>query len=66
MLFLTSWEENQNQRAALSELMKALRLIEKSDWALNLHPSGFLYRYLCSPPEVNVLFKCSSLSELLI
>lgn len=45
MLFLTDRKENQNQRAAMSELIKRCGLVESHDWVLNLHPSGFLYRY---------------------
>lgn len=40
----------------MSELMKALKLIELSDWVLNLHPSGFLYRYLCALFKLGILF----------
>ena len=29
----------------MSVLMKACKMIEPSDWVLNLHPSGFFYRY---------------------
>lgn len=45
MLFLTDSEENFNQRIAMGKLMKACKMVEPSDWVLNLHYSGNFYRY---------------------
>lgn len=56
MLFLTDAEENQNQRVAITLLMKACKMFEPSDWVLNLHTSGFLYRY--STKSTNPDYSC--------
>lgn len=46
MIFLTDSIENQNQRITMSLLMKACKVIEPSDWILNIHASGHFYRYV--------------------
>ncbi|KAL6712900.1 hypothetical protein ACLMJK_009455 [Lecanora helva] len=46
MVFLTDAEENQNQRLAMSQIMKAIKMVDRTDWVLNIHPGGLLYRAL--------------------
>lgn len=46
MIFLTDSVENQNQRVTMSLVMKACKVIEPSDWILNIHASGHFYRYV--------------------
>ncbi|KAL8942520.1 MAG: hypothetical protein Q9216_001621 [Gyalolechia sp. 2 TL-2023] len=46
MLFLTDQEENVNQRIAMAKLMKTYKMVEPSDWVLNLHYSENFYRSL--------------------
>ena len=59
MLFLTDSEENYNQRMAMSSLMRTCGLFEPSDWVLNLHTSGFLYRYYYPTPS---FIQCMSMT----
>ncbi|KAL9039306.1 MAG: hypothetical protein Q9214_004932 [Letrouitia sp. 1 TL-2023] len=46
MVFLTDLEENYQQRVATSFLMRECKMVEPSDWVLNVHPGGNLYRAL--------------------
>lgn len=44
MLFLTDSAENRRQRESIGALIQALGIVQPTDWILNLHVSGYLYR----------------------
>lgn len=46
MLFLTDSAENRRQREAIGALIQALGIVQPTDWILNIHVSGYLYRYI--------------------
>ncbi|KAL9612965.1 MAG: hypothetical protein Q9167_002494 [Letrouitia subvulpina] len=46
LLFVTSSSENTTQRLTIALLMESIAMVAPTDWVLNLHPSGFLYRAL--------------------
>lgn len=45
MLFLTDSAENRRQRETMGATIKAVGIIEPTDWVVNIHVSGYLYRY---------------------
>ncbi|KAJ5836570.1 hypothetical protein N7447_002596 [Penicillium robsamsonii] len=46
MLFLTDSGENRRQRESIGALIKAIGIVQPTDWILNIHVSGYLYRSL--------------------
>ncbi|KAJ6035659.1 uncharacterized protein N7446_010419 [Penicillium canescens] len=46
MLFLTDSAENRRQRESIGALIEAVGIVQPTDWILNIHVSGYLYRSL--------------------
>lgn len=46
MLFLTDSGENRRQRESVGSLIRAIGIVKPADWILNIHVSGYLYRYV--------------------
>lgn len=46
MLFLTDSGENRRQRETIGSLIQAVGIVTPTDWILNIHVSGYLYRYV--------------------